>query len=319
MEIMVENDIEALSVTERGSVVGIFSERDYDRKKNLNGSSLKKISVRKLMSTSLVSISPEKSIEECVTLMTDTRNNHLPVFENNKLIAIVSVGDVEKSKTILREKIISEASKKGKRKLTPNLIIGLSISFLILLGIITFNALRIPVSNTNYQTTPKELDSKEHLPKSENILIKPFKEQAGSRILDEDALSNKANEAQHIDTKSIIQVRSDNNIDTENTLNEKLKADDQYASRLVYTIQIKSQKKIENAQKQFNFILRSLTEKNLKFLRIEKVGKYYTLRLGKFENYETSKKFLQEMKPRLSGAIILKANIKNERIIRLYK
>ena len=97
MEIIRENDIEALVVTERGCVVGIFSERDYARKKILNRKSLKKTSVRKLMSTPLFSISPEKSIEECATLMVETRNSHLPVFENNKLIGIVSAGDVEQS------------------------------------------------------------------------------------------------------------------------------------------------------------------------------------------------------------------------------
>ncbi len=97
LEIMNENNIDVLVVTQRGCVVGIFSEIDYARKKNLNRSSLKKISVGKLMDTSLVSISPEKSIEECVALMTETRNSHLPVFENNKLIGIVSVGDIVQS------------------------------------------------------------------------------------------------------------------------------------------------------------------------------------------------------------------------------
>jgi hypothetical protein len=222
----------------------------------------------------------------------------------------------EKSEAILREKSILETSKNSKRKLIRNFIIG---SFLILLGIITFKALKIPVSNTYYQTTPKELDTKEHLPKAENMLIKPFKDQADSKILDEDALSNKANETQPINTTSIIQVRSDNNIDTENTLNEKLKADDQYASRLVYTIQIKSQQRIADAQRQFNYILRSINGKYLDLLRIEKVTKYYTVRLGIFENYETAEKFLLEIRPRLSEAIILKAHIKNERIIRLHE
>ncbi len=97
LEIMDKNNIEALAVTERGCVVGIFAEPEYARKKNLNSKSLKKTSVRKLMSTPLFSISPEKPVEECITLMTDTRNSHLPVFENNKLIGIVSVEDMEKS------------------------------------------------------------------------------------------------------------------------------------------------------------------------------------------------------------------------------
>ena len=225
----------------------------------------------------------------------------------------------EKSVTKLRETLISESSKNFKRKLMRNFIIGLSISFFILSGLITFKALRISVSNAYYQTTPTELDTKEHMPKSENILRQPVKEQADSRISDEDTLSNKNKETQTIDNKSIIHTRSDNNIDTEKKLNGKLKVDDQYASRLVYTIQINSQSNIAGAQKQFNFILRSINEKNLNLLRIEEIGKYYTVRLGKFENHETAKQFLQEIKPQLSEAVILKAHIKNERLIRLYE
>ena len=114
-------------------------------------------------------------------------------------------------------------------------------------------------------------------------------------------------------------IYAGNNNDTENILNGKLKADDQYASQLVYTIQIASQPAFADAQNNFNFILRSLNEINLNLLRIEKVGKHYTVRLGKFENYEIAKKFLQEIKPRVSEAIILKANIKKERIKRLYE
>jgi len=218
-----------------------------------------------------------------------------------------------------REKLMSETSKNRKRKLIRNFIIGFSISFFILSGLITFKALRISVSNAYYQTTPTELDTKEHLPKSENILKEPVKQQAVSRVSDKDALSNKDKETQTIDNKSIIHTRSDNNIDTEKKLNGKLKVDDQYASRLVYTIQINSQSNIAGAQKQFNFILRSINEKNLNLLRIEEIGKYYTVRLGKFENHETAKQFLQEIKPQLSEAVILKAHIKNERLIRLYE
>ena len=96
LEIMDEHNIEAVVVTERGCVVGIFSERDCARTKIPDRKSLKKTSVRKLMSTPLYSISPEKSIEECVSLMTDTHSSHLTVFQNNKLIGIVSEGDMEK-------------------------------------------------------------------------------------------------------------------------------------------------------------------------------------------------------------------------------
>jgi hypothetical protein len=94
---MDERDMEALVVSERGCIVGIFSERDYASKKVLNRKSLRETSVGKLMSTPVLSISPEASVEECATIMTDTGRSHLPVFENNQLIGIVSAGDMEQS------------------------------------------------------------------------------------------------------------------------------------------------------------------------------------------------------------------------------
>ncbi|UCH80238.1 MAG: SPOR domain-containing protein [Nitrospiraceae bacterium] len=152
------------------------------------------------------------------------------------------------------------------------------------------------------------------------MLRKPVKERAGSRISDEDTLSNKNKETQIDDNKSIMQARSDNNTDTKNKLNGKLKTDELYTtSQLVYTIQIESQPNVEDAQEQFNYLLRSLNKKDLKLLRIEKVGKYYTVRLGKFENYDTANKCIQENKSQLLEAIILKAHIKNERIVRLHE
>jgi len=78
-----------------------------------------------------------------------------------------------KSVAILRENKMSETSKNYKSKLIRNFIIGLSISFFILSGIIIFKALRIPISKTYYQTTQKKIDPQKHLPKSENILIIP--------------------------------------------------------------------------------------------------------------------------------------------------
>jgi CBS domain-containing protein len=97
LQIMDKKDIEALVVSERGCVVGIFSEHDYAGKKILDRKSIQETSVGKLMSTPVLSISPETSVEECITLMTDTRSRHLPVFENNRIIGIVSVGDMEQS------------------------------------------------------------------------------------------------------------------------------------------------------------------------------------------------------------------------------
>ncbi len=207
-------------------------------------------------------------------------------------------------------------------------IIGLSIIFFALAGIITFKALGIPVKNTRYQSEPKELKPKDLSPKSEDVLKKLAKEQEAHRTLVkelkatitnlEDELAKRNKKAQDINDKYNVQARSDKNIDTKNKLNGKLKVDDQYASRLVYTIQIESRIRIEDAQKQFNSILQSLDKKALNLLRIEKIGKYHALRLGKFEGSATAEKFLQAINPQLPTAVILKAYIKNERIIKLY-
>jgi hypothetical protein len=210
----------------------------------------------------------------------------------------------------LEDKWTSETSKHYKGKVNPIFIASLYLT-IFLLGIIALKEVIVPVSKPDYQATTTE-----HSSKLENNLIKPVKEQSISIIPDKDSHSNKDIETQHTNNKSIIQTKSDNDIFTANEMNEKLKVDDQYASRLVYTIQIETQLKLADAQKQFNYLLSSLNEKNRDLLRIEKVGKYYTVRLGRFENYNTAKNFQQEMSPQLSGAIILKAYIKNERIIR---
>lgn len=95
-------------------------------------------------------------------------------------------------------------------------------------------------------------------------------------------------------------------------------ANNQYANRLIYTIQTGSFINIEDTQKQFKFIIQSLSGKELNYLRIEKVGNFNTVRFGKFEDYATAEKFLQALEPKLSTAIILKAYIKDDRIIKLY-
>ncbi len=72
-----------------------------------------------------------------------------------------------------------------------------------------------------------------------------------------------------------------------------------------YTIQAGSFTDIAHAHEQFDSITQQLNEKELDYLRIEKVGKFYSVRLGKFEGYSTAKEFLQAIKPQLSTAIIL--------------
>jgi hypothetical protein len=102
-------------------------------------------------------------------------------------------------------------------------------------------------------------------------------------------------------------------------INQYIKTTNDYKnSKTIYTLQTGSFMKIKDAQEQYVSIMNGVNEKNLDYLRIEKIGKYYTLRLGKFENYASAKKFLQASIPQISKALILKAYVKNERIIKLY-
>ncbi len=81
-------------VVEGGKVVGIISERDVFRKVVLKGQSIDDVKVRDIMSTTLTTITPETSLNDCMQLMTDKRIRHLPVLRDNALFGIVSIGDV---------------------------------------------------------------------------------------------------------------------------------------------------------------------------------------------------------------------------------
>ena len=104
LEIMADKDIGALLVIDEGQLAGIFSERDYARKVILAGKSSKETTVGELMTTPVFSISPDKSIEECMALMTAARSRHMPVIEDGKLVGVVAMGDVVRA-TIKKQKI----------------------------------------------------------------------------------------------------------------------------------------------------------------------------------------------------------------------
>lgn len=97
LEIMAEKDIGALLVIDKGQVVGIFSERDYARKVILKGKSSRETLVGELMTKELYTITSDKSVEECMALMTTARCRHIPVYENNRLSGIITIGNVVNS------------------------------------------------------------------------------------------------------------------------------------------------------------------------------------------------------------------------------
>ena len=108
LEMLADKDIGALVVVDQDKVVGIFSERDYARKIVLKGKSSKETTVAELMVQPVTYVLPWTSISECMTLMTNKRVRHLPVMENDKLVGIVTIGDVVKAIISEQEAVIQE-------------------------------------------------------------------------------------------------------------------------------------------------------------------------------------------------------------------
>jgi CBS domain-containing protein len=108
LQLMARKDIGALLVMDGGRVVGIMSERDYARKVILQGKSSQDIAVRDIMTSGVVTVDPSKTIEDCMSLMTQRRIRHLPVCEGEKLVGLVSIGDLVKEVIAEQEQTIRQ-------------------------------------------------------------------------------------------------------------------------------------------------------------------------------------------------------------------
>jgi CBS domain-containing protein len=97
MRRMAEKEVGALLVMEGATLVGIISERDYARKVILQGRSSPTTQVGEIMTSRVAYTEPERTVEECMALMTDKRIRHLPVMEGGRVIGVISIGDLVKS------------------------------------------------------------------------------------------------------------------------------------------------------------------------------------------------------------------------------
>jgi CBS domain-containing protein len=110
LEKMSKQEIGALVVMEGNKVVGIISERDYARKIILQGKTSKETLVKEVMSSHLFSVTPDTSVEDAMVLMTGKHVRHLPVFEKNNFVGIISIGDVVKSIISNKDFLINQLS-----------------------------------------------------------------------------------------------------------------------------------------------------------------------------------------------------------------
>ena len=96
---MVGANIGSLLVTDGDDVTGIVTERDFLRRVAEEGPADEDVTVRDIMSSPLIVVSPETEIDECMAVMTDRRIRHLPVVEDGDVVGVVSIGDVVKFKS----------------------------------------------------------------------------------------------------------------------------------------------------------------------------------------------------------------------------
>src|SRR3974390_211971 len=94
---MADKDVGSLVVMDGDELIGIITERHYARNVVLKGKASPAMPVREIMERHVVIARPEESVEQCMVLMTDKRIRHLPVFEGEKPIGILSIGDLVKS------------------------------------------------------------------------------------------------------------------------------------------------------------------------------------------------------------------------------
>lgn len=108
MAMMADKGVGALLVMQGERVAGIVSERDYARKMILQERPPRATPVSQIMTTQVLVVSPERSVDECMALMTDKRIRHLPVMQDERVLGVISIGDIVKSLIAEQQYLIRE-------------------------------------------------------------------------------------------------------------------------------------------------------------------------------------------------------------------
>jgi CBS domain-containing protein len=94
IQLLARKNIGALPVVEGDKLIGIFTERDYTRKVALEGKTSHTTKVREILTSEVVAISPNETVEDAMRLMTEKRIRHLPVLEEGRMVGLISIGDM---------------------------------------------------------------------------------------------------------------------------------------------------------------------------------------------------------------------------------
>ena len=108
LQLMAEKNVGALLVMEEGRLRGIMSERDYARKVILFGKSSHELAVCDIMSDRVVTVTPGQSVDDCMALMNGRRIRHLPVMDGERVVGVLSIGDLVKAVIESQEQTIRQ-------------------------------------------------------------------------------------------------------------------------------------------------------------------------------------------------------------------